>query len=169
MFYLSFFKFASILHAYYKKSQEIFSLCTNFEIFQKFSVKIKIFLHILIVPIMYECRKLKKAIGNKILFPVILEQCDFQLIQNNSTPWMKRTRCYLIQIHAPQMYKNVNSPLKKDFTQLCFHGWSRKLPLKMEASLLLYTASSTKLQIIIIVKILQSGVCSMYLLSSLLA
>ena len=47
----------------------------NFEIFQKFSVKIKIFLHILIVPIMYECRKLKKAIGNKILFPVILEQC----------------------------------------------------------------------------------------------
>ena len=64
-----------MLHAYSKKSQEIFSLCTNFEIFQKFSVKIKIFLHILIVPIMYECRKLKKAIGNKILFPVILEQC----------------------------------------------------------------------------------------------
>ena len=24
---------------------------------------------------MYECGKLKKAIGNKILFPVILEQC----------------------------------------------------------------------------------------------
>ena len=65
-----------MLHAYSKKSQENFSLCTNFEIFQKFSVKIKIFLHILIVPIMYECRKLKKAIGNKILFPVILEQCD---------------------------------------------------------------------------------------------
>ena len=65
-----------MLHAYSKKSQENFSLCTNFEIFQKFSVKIKIFLHILIVPIMYECGKLKKAIGNKILFPVILEQCD---------------------------------------------------------------------------------------------
>ena len=64
-----------MLHTYSKKSQEIFSLCTNFEIFQKFSVKIKIFLHILIVPIMYECGKLKKAIGNKILFPVILEQC----------------------------------------------------------------------------------------------
>ena len=30
---------------------------------------------ILIVPIMYECGKLKKTIGNKILLPVILEQC----------------------------------------------------------------------------------------------
>ena len=66
MFYLSFFKFASILHAYYKKSQEIFSLCTNFEIFQKFSVKIKIFLHILIVPIRYESGKVKKDQSNKI-------------------------------------------------------------------------------------------------------
>ena len=26
---------------------------------------------------MYECGKLKKVIGNKILFQVILEQCDF--------------------------------------------------------------------------------------------
>ena len=66
MFYLSFFKFASILHAYYKKSQEIFSVCTNFEIFQKFSVKIKIFLHILIVPIRYESGKVKKVQSNKI-------------------------------------------------------------------------------------------------------
>ena len=54
------------MHAYYKKSQEIFSLCTNFEIFQKFSVKIKIFLHILIVPIRYESGKVKKVQSNKI-------------------------------------------------------------------------------------------------------
>ena len=60
------FKFASILHAYYKKSQENFSLCTNFQNFQKSSVKIKIFLHILIVPIMYESEKVKKVQGNKI-------------------------------------------------------------------------------------------------------
>jgi hypothetical protein len=66
MFYLLFFKFASILHAYYKKSQENFSLCTNFEIFQKFSVKIKIFSHILLVAIMYESGKVKKVQGNKI-------------------------------------------------------------------------------------------------------
>ena len=26
---------------------------------------------------MYECGKLKKVIGNKFLFPVILEQCGF--------------------------------------------------------------------------------------------
>ena len=36
----------------------------------------QIFLHILIVPIMYECGKLKKVIGDKFLFPVILEQCE---------------------------------------------------------------------------------------------
>ena len=28
---------------------------------------------------MYECGKLKKVIGNKILFPVILEQCELAL------------------------------------------------------------------------------------------
>ena len=39
-------------------------------------MKSQFFLDILIVPIMYECGKLKKAIGNKILFPVILEQCE---------------------------------------------------------------------------------------------
>ena len=49
-----------------QKSQEIFSLCTNFEIFQKSSVKIKIFLHILIVLIMYESGKVKKIQSNKI-------------------------------------------------------------------------------------------------------
>ena len=37
---------------------------------------------------MYECGKLKKVIGNKSLFPVILEQCDVNKhsplgIQNN--------------------------------------------------------------------------------------
>ena len=47
----------------------------NFEFFQNLPVKSQILLHILIVPIMYECGKLKKTIGNKILFPVILEQC----------------------------------------------------------------------------------------------
>ena len=87
-----------MLHAYSKKSQENFSLCTNFEIFQKFSVKITIFLHILIVPIMYECRKLKKAIGNKILFPVILEQCGILPIESeNSNPsHQEQKRIYLL-------------------------------------------------------------------------
>ena len=28
---------------------------------------------------MYECGKLKKVIGNKFLFPVILEQCDIDV------------------------------------------------------------------------------------------
>ena len=55
-----------MLHAYSKKSQENFSLCTNFEIFQKSSIKIKIFLHILIVPIMYESGKVKNVMSNKI-------------------------------------------------------------------------------------------------------
>ena len=39
-------------------------------------MKSQIFLHILIVPIMYEREKLKKVIGNKILFQFILEQYE---------------------------------------------------------------------------------------------
>ena len=39
------------------------SLYTNF---QKFSIKIKFFLHILIVPIMYDAGKVKKVMSNKI-------------------------------------------------------------------------------------------------------
>ena len=27
---------------------------------------------------MYECGKLKKVLGNKFLFPVILEQCEYK-------------------------------------------------------------------------------------------
>ena len=59
-------KFTSKVDGYYKKNQYFFSLYTNFEIFQKFSVKIKIFLHILIVLIMYESGKVKKIQSNKI-------------------------------------------------------------------------------------------------------
>ena len=57
------FKFASILHAYCKKKNNIF-----FHYIQilKFSVKIKIFLDILIVSIMYEPGKVEKVLGNKI-------------------------------------------------------------------------------------------------------
>ena len=66
MFCLFILKFTSIVDAYYKKNQYFFSLYTNFEIFQKFSVKIKIFLHILIVLIMYESGKVKKIQSNKI-------------------------------------------------------------------------------------------------------
>ena len=66
MFCLFILKFTSKVDAYYKKNQYFFSLYTNFEIFQKFSVKIKIFLHILIVPIMYESGKVKKIQSNKI-------------------------------------------------------------------------------------------------------
>ena len=97
---------------------------------------------------------------------ITFEHGDFQLIQNNAQPLQKLNEKNSLQVieesgvssHPDSctldMYKNVDSLSKKDLTQLCFHGWSRKLPLKMEASLLLYTASSTKLQIIIIVKIL---------------
>ena len=66
MFCLFILKFTSKVDAYYKKNQYFFSLYTNFEIFQKFSVKIKIFLHILIVLIMYESGKVKKIQSNKI-------------------------------------------------------------------------------------------------------
>ena len=43
-----------------------FSICTNFDFSQKFPVKSQIFLHIKIVPIMYEYRKVTDALGNKI-------------------------------------------------------------------------------------------------------
>ena len=55
-------------------------MCTNFEFFQNLPVKSQIFLHIYIVPIMYECGKLKKVIRNKILFQVILEQCYLYIL-----------------------------------------------------------------------------------------
>ena len=64
MFYLFILKFAQIVHAHYKKNQYFFSSYTNFEIFQKFSVQIKIFLHVLIVPMMY----VKKVLSNNDLF-----------------------------------------------------------------------------------------------------
>ena len=48
------FKINPFLHVYYTKFIEIFSLFTNFEFSQKFPVKSQIFLHIEIVPIMYE-------------------------------------------------------------------------------------------------------------------
>ena len=48
----------------------------NFEFSQKFPVKSQIFLHIYLIPIMYESWKLKKVKSNKILFQASLEQCD---------------------------------------------------------------------------------------------
>ena len=45
--------------------------------------------------------KVSKDIDVRHPAHITFEYGDFQLIQNNSTPWMKRTRCYLIQIHAP--------------------------------------------------------------------
>ena len=47
----------------------------NFEFSQKFPVKSQIFLHIYLIPFMYESWKLKKVTSNKILFRAILEQC----------------------------------------------------------------------------------------------
>ena len=47
----------------------------NFEFSQKFPVKSQIFLHIYLIPIMYESWKLKKVKSNKILFRASLEQC----------------------------------------------------------------------------------------------
>ena len=63
------------LYKFIKNSSKKISLFTNFEISQKLSVKSQIFLHIYLVPIMYEPWKLKKDTGNKNLFQVILEWC----------------------------------------------------------------------------------------------
>jgi hypothetical protein len=43
---------------------------------------------------MNECGKLKKVIGNKFLFPVILEQCDLLNIENEG-PKYKVILCWL--------------------------------------------------------------------------
>ena len=51
----------------------------NFEFSQKFPVKSRIFLHIYLIPIMYESWKLKKVKSNKILFRAILEQCELKM------------------------------------------------------------------------------------------
>ena len=48
---------------------------TNFEFSQKFSVKSQNFLHIEIVPIIYEWGKVEKFPGNKILYRFTLKQC----------------------------------------------------------------------------------------------
>jgi hypothetical protein len=65
IFYIFFLKINQLLHVYYAKFIEIFSLFKNFDFFQKFPVEYQIFLHILIVPIIYECGKVKKVLGNK--------------------------------------------------------------------------------------------------------
>ena len=52
----------------------------NFEFSQKFPVKSQFFLHIYLIPIMYESWKLKKVKSNKILFPATLEQCGELMI-----------------------------------------------------------------------------------------
>ena len=46
IFYLFILKINQLLHVYYAKFREIFSLSTNFEFSQKFPVKTQIFLHI---------------------------------------------------------------------------------------------------------------------------
>ena len=66
IFHLFFLKIKQFWHVYYTKFIRKFSLYTNFEISQKFSVKSQIFLHILIVPIMYKWEKVKKFLSNKI-------------------------------------------------------------------------------------------------------
>ena len=62
------------IHIIQNSSKKI-SLCRNFEFSQKFFVKSQIFLHIYLIPIMYEPWKLKKVTGNKFLFKIILEWC----------------------------------------------------------------------------------------------
>ena len=70
IFYLLFLKIKQFWHVYYTKFIRKFSLYTNFEISQKFSVKSQIFLHIYIVPIMHEWGKVKKVPGNKIAITI---------------------------------------------------------------------------------------------------
>ena len=59
---------------------ENFSIFTNFDFFQKFPVKYQIFLYILIVPIMCECGKVKKVLGNQGLFQTLEK---FQVLQTS--------------------------------------------------------------------------------------
>jgi hypothetical protein len=47
---------------------------------------------------MYECGKLKKVIGNKFLFPVILEQCA--LLLAHPVLGSHLCPCYSIKIHS---------------------------------------------------------------------
>ena len=71
------------------KNLYFFSFITNFEIFQKLSVKIKIFLHILIVPIMYETEKVKKVLGNKIGITIYSWTLCSNGFSNSITQWAR--------------------------------------------------------------------------------
>ena len=69
-------KINPFLHVYCTKFIKNIYFFTNFEFSQKFSVKSQNFLHIEIVPIMYEWGKVEKVPENKILYTSILKQCD---------------------------------------------------------------------------------------------
>ena len=74
-FYFNSCKILIFLHVYSTKFIKNIYFFTNFEFSHKFSVKSQNFLHIEIVPIMYEWGKVEKVPGNKILYRSILEQC----------------------------------------------------------------------------------------------
>ena len=73
--YICFFKSIYFGICVIQNSSKQISLCRNFEFSKTFSVKSQIFLHIYLIPIMYEPWELKKVTGNRILFRVILELC----------------------------------------------------------------------------------------------
>ena len=82
---------------------------THLEFSQKFPVKSQIFLHIYLIPIMYESWKLKKVKSNRILFPAILEQCELKM------PWLRDSIFFDISM-CKDKYKLECWPIRK----LCF-------------------------------------------------
>jgi hypothetical protein len=71
-FYLFILKINQLYHMHYAKFREFFSLPTNFEFSQKFPVKTQIFLHIEIVPNMYEKGEVKKVLENKVRITIVV-------------------------------------------------------------------------------------------------
>ena len=59
-----FHKFNTLVHVWYVKNLENFSLCSKFEFFEKSSVKSQFFLDIYIVPMSNKHAKVKNVLGN---------------------------------------------------------------------------------------------------------
>ena len=59
-----FHKFNTLVHVWYVKNLENFSLCSKFEFFEKSSVKSQFFLDIYIVPITNKHGEVKNVLGN---------------------------------------------------------------------------------------------------------
>ena len=62
-----FYKFNTLVHVWYVKNLENFSLCSKFEFFEKPSVQSNFFLDIYIVPMSNKHGKVKSVLGNLLL------------------------------------------------------------------------------------------------------